>query len=671
MTDQKPIDGVQKQQPAVPSPKKEEKNVSPREKSVRRAKAMMLAGGGIVVVGYLMWCMLLISLFPARTPELVSLESPALLSLVLGGMLFVAIGAIGFMRIQQVESTPQKKLRALIFLALPVIPGLGISLLTAFIITRSPALGVGILTESPYIAPTQINFSVEEAAQTLANRGTRTVEYRWDIGADGEVEETTVQPLLTVNYQRSGVFAMRVVLVGSDGSTQVVSRRFVIEQSAFGVNPNPSVVERPIAFDVSNITENVQDITLVEWDFDNDGTIDEQTDDPQTTYTFFTIGEKTVSARITLANQTQQTLTRTITVQEPTPLPFPVELQSSPSYLVSPAPLAVLFSIETEEDVAQVEWDFGDGEQAQGREVLHEYDAKGNFLVTATVRNSSGTVARLDRLVEIVDTLQLSDLSFDSTIELRGNVIEGSVPMRLTMTPKTSTSFVTFRWEAPEASEVGSTDGTLQAVYREEGEYNVILLAQDAGNRALRRTFTVQVNPPDSVIDFKLDREGGVAPLTVRMDASISSLPEGEIITGYEWQCKANDPFIPSGAASSCTYNEPGNYRIALVINTQQGQDYTTEKFITVRPPALSACFLASRTSVTVGNAVAFDPTCAGGTWTQMVFDFGDGTQIEWARGDANPVHVYRSEGAFTVTQTLSNTQGARSARTATITVLP
>jgi len=207
-------------------------------------------------------------------------------------------------------------------------------------------------------------------------------------------------------------------------------------------------------------------------------------------------------------------------------------------------------------------------------------------------------------------------------------------------------------------------------VYRKEGTYQVTLVGQDLADHALRQDFTIIVHPPSTIIDFQLDKEGGVAPLTVRVDSSLSALPPNEIITGYQWQCDDKLGRSTSGAAYSCSYDHEGTYRITLTIQTQSGREYTKSKIIVIRPPVVAACFFASRDTVKVGKPVVFTP-CSSGDWKSMLWDFGDGTQIDWRSTDTPPEHTFDASGKFTVTQTLIDASGKQSKKTMTITVEP
>ncbi len=592
--------------------------------------------------------------------------------------MFVFTGAIGFMRIASSKTSERAKKTSLLILAAIVLPGLILSISIPFLITREPPIGLEIISpnaQQGLVAPVSITFGVEKAIKTLSDRGIRTTAYRWDVNADSKVDQETVVPRLTVNFDREGVYVISTTLVTSDGKNRRVSIRFTIGQAVFVILPNPPVVKKPVVLSIANLIADPTLLKEVQWDFNDDGKADETTTSPQVAYTFYQTGDFKVSALVLLNNATQASYSRTITVVDPTPLPFPVEMITEPKGLISPPPFGVLFRIDTKEPVALVEWDFGDGEKGDGNRVLHEFRTKGTYVVTAKVRAQSGTSATLDTLVRVVDELPLNDLVLDSSVPINGSTIESTVPLRLDITPKTGVQFVQFSWEAPEASEVGSTEGKLQAVYRQEGSYKVTMLAQDVVNRATRRTFTVVVKPQEAVVDFNIVPETGVAPLTVKLDSSDTTLPPNETPTGYLWKCEERQVPVARGGISSCTYDSEGTYEISLIVRTQSGKEFIKKKTIVVRPPIITACFIPSRSRAKVGQSIEFDPSCSAGDWTglDVLWDFGDRTQIDWKVGDEKPIHAYTEAGSMTVTLTFMDPvdSSRKFTTTRTITIEP
>lgn len=637
--------------------------------AVRLWEKRLLIGGSVAYLLYILWSITLMSILPSQSQSMAPMVLVGLLSMAIGGLAFLGAGALLILRIAQSTATNAIRQKGIIRLCIFVIPGLLLSAITGFIISREPSVGIAITqpaSSQDWVAPVSMNFSVEQAVAVLAQRGFRPITYKWDINGDRKVDQETVVPMLTATYERQGSYVLSVTMTTADGTTRTASRRFTILHAVFGVSPSVPIVEKPVVFSVSSLVKDPTTIEEVQWDFDGDGKIDETAATPQASYTYFKTGSYTVSALLSLTNKTQARYQRTITVEEPEELPFPVELKNEPSHLIGSAPFASLFSIKTSEPVADVQWDFGDGEKGTGLRVAHTYAKNGNYSVEARVRSQSGSIAILHTAVQVVDELSLPDLSFEGSPLPQGDTIQGELPLTLHLTPKTKTAFVEFNWEAPEATEVGSTDNQLQAIYRRDGTFNLTLVAQDLNNHVLRKTFKVLVKQPSALVSVTMNPETGLAPLTVNFDASETSIPNDDP-TGFIWNFGDGTPEVTQGANVSHTYTIPKTYTITLTVRTASGKSHKTTAALVVRAPVLLACMTRSRENVQAGSSVQFYSQCTTGTPENYLWDFGDGAQS----AEQNPVHLYEAPGTYTVKLTVDDGKGYQNTTSTSVTVQP
>ncbi|TSC79529.1 MAG: hypothetical protein G01um101425_460 [Candidatus Peregrinibacteria bacterium Gr01-1014_25] len=661
-----PVDGIVSSAPppAAAAPAPETKK---REAAVKRWKMLLPTIGGGATVLYLLWAFFLVAVLPDATGKLNALVPIGVMSAVIAAVLAIGVGVLGLQRIASSPLPTEKRQRSLIFLILPLLPTLVASAGMPFLILREPVLSMEIIRPTladDFVAPVNVTYSVRSATETLTAQGLRVVNYLWDLNGDGKADEETVVPELTVTYDREDAYAAAVRIVLADGSFRRASRRIVIRRSVFTLQPRTPLIERPVFFDVSNVVTDQQSLKEVQWDFTGDGQVDETTKEPRATFTYFKLGPVTVSATVLLANNTQTTYQRTIEVVVPPPLAFSSALLTEPRLLISPPPFGVRFRIATEEPLAQVAWTFGDGAQGEGQQIAHTYDGKGVFPVLARVRSKTGSLVELSTLVRVSESLSLPDLRFDGTPEVSGDTIKGEVPLTLSLRPRTAVPFVTFSWEAPEATEVGSTEDTLQAIYRRDGTYSLHLVAQDAEDHVYRKVYTIEVQPRSRDVLFVMRPESGVAPLRVQFDASESFIP-GQEITGYEWSFGDRTPSRTGSARAEHMYQQPGTYVVDLIVRTVKGEEYRTSKTIVVRPPILTPCISASRTTLKAGGGVQLSSDCSTGTWDSLVWDFGDGSQTD----EKNPIHIFERPGEYTVTLTLREAQAREAATTTTITV--
>lgn len=662
-----PLDGVTPPAPApepVPEPAVEPETAPKPQPpvrpvvapEVRRLKQVVLLFGILGVIAYLFWGILLLALLPDPNGGLQSLVVAGVASLAAGVLGFGAALLIGFLRIRaNVTATVRARKLALFKLIGVTVPMALFGIVAAFMISMEPTLTVDVVSPTKaqdFVAPLPVTFSVERAVTALQAYGFEPLQYTWDIRGDGKSLEKTVVPRLTTSYDKEGVYSVSVTIQGTDGAIRRASKRLVIQRSVFAVTPNPVVINRPVSLSLSNLLPDPRQLTQAEWDTDGDGQVDIVSKDPQVSETYYQLGPVTVTVVVKLANKTQARYERTFDVVEPQPLPFPVTMNAEPKRLIGTPPFGVLFTIDTDEPVTNIQWNFGDNSRGEGDRVAHTFTSKGSFPVVARVRSASGSLAELTTVVRVVDPLQLPDLTFEGT-KIAGGRITGELPLKINVTPKTKEPFVTFSWEVPDEVEVASTENTLNAIYREAGTYSITLIGENAENKVLRMPITVEVLPPSSLLGFTMEPESGVAPLTIRLDATQTVIPD-KTITGFEWEFGDKSEPEFGSARVEHEFEKAGTYTVQLTVRTTDGKEYVTDKTIVVLPPVLKACILPSRTSGRAPLGIKFGAGCSVGEPQSMLWDFGDGSQTD----ETDPVHVFEEPGEYTVTLTFTDAEG-------------
>ncbi|MFA5273050.1 MAG: PKD domain-containing protein [Candidatus Peribacter sp.] len=397
--------------------------------------------------------------------------------------------------------------------------------------------------------------------------------------------------------------------------------------------------------------------------------IDLTTKEVDVVHTFFAEGPTDVSVKVTLNTKAQQTYKRTIDVLRSLPLPFPVEFSAEPEHLIGPAPFGAVFRVQTDEPVRVILWTFGDGAEARGDRVGHTFAQRGVFPVTAEVRSEAGPVAKITKVVRVTDDLFLSDLTFSGSPDVRNNKVSGEVPVIVDLKPRTTMPLVEFFWEAPEATSVGSTKDSIQAVYRREGVYTLWLIGQDPDGRVLRKPITVEVLPPASTVVIRMDPDGGTAPLPVRFDAS-ETVIQNEQISGFEWTFsdESQGAAHQQGAQVLHTFQKPGTYEISAKVFTTGGKEFSATKTIVVRAPVIDSCISASRMEGKVPLGIQFFSDCSTlGQRTTYAWDFGDG----FSSDQKNPIHDFQLAGTYTVILTLRDGDSVSESDPLIITVQP
>lgn len=649
---EKPLDGISAPQA---TPRQDSSSLTQSSPSVQRMKLFLIGACALFYLLYGGWSVLLLAALPSPDPAFQRLPFIGLVIAVSVGCICLGIGVFMLRRIAISRADAGIRLQAFVKTVVVLLPAIGLSLIVPLVTMRTLPIELKITSPSSgkdLVAPVSMTFSVEHALPGLASQGFVPVEYRWDVNSDKKTDQETAVPELTATFERDGSYTVAVVMMGSDGIQKSAAKRFAINQSVFKVTPSEPIVDQAVVFSLAHLYPKEGVVKEVRWDFNDDDVVDATTASLETAHTYFQVGTVTVKADVSLQNNTQTSFTRSVNIIEPPPLPFPVTLTTEPKTLIGSPPFPVLFAITTESPPAKVEWNFGDGAVDEGQKVAHTFDKKGLFPVNVKVHSHSGVIANLQSTVRMVDVLRLPDLTFEGTPTVSGNRIEGEVPVSLNLTPRTATPFVQFAWEAPEATEVGTTETSLQAIYRREGTYTVTLIAQDLEDHVLRLPITVVVKPAREALVISMSPETGVAPLDVAFDASESYIP-GETITGFVWNFGDSTPEQFGGASANHRYEKEGTYTIGLTVRTTSGKNFTARSTLVVREPLLRACITPSRIRGSIPMGVDFSSDCTVGAPSSYLWDFGDGAQSD----QKNVIHVFEKAGTYPVKLTV--TQGS------------
>ncbi|MCP4544403.1 MAG: PKD domain-containing protein [Chloroflexi bacterium] len=148
----------------------------------------------------------------------------------------------------------------------------------------------------------------------------------------------------------------------------------------------------------------------------------------------------------------------------------------------------------------------------------------------------------------------------------------------------------------------------------------------------------------------------GVAPLTV----FFTNISTGPYTTSL-WNFGNQTPGTLASPTYSHTYTAPGSYTVTLTVSGTHGADtMIRSNYITVLP--VLADFDAAPTTGVAPLTVVFSNT-SGGVYAASLWAFGDGSTLLTTGGVTStlnsPTHTYTTPGSYTVTLTVSGTEGS------------
>ncbi len=223
----------------------------------------------------------------------------------------------------------------------------------------------------------------------FTDRSTGTITKReWDFNNDGTIDSTARNPIYF--YRGPGVYSVRLVVTGPEGTDQEVKERYITVNGASGeitadFSATPLEGNAPLL--VRFTDRSTGTITKREWDFNNDGTIDSTARSP--IYFYRAPGVYSVRLVVTGPDGSNEMVKEdyiTVTVPVETLI---ARFTQEPRF--GPAPLQVTFTDKSAGTPTAYLWSFGDGSTSTEVSPSHTYTTQGLFRVSLTVSNNQGS----------------------------------------------------------------------------------------------------------------------------------------------------------------------------------------------------------------------------------------------------------------------------------------
>lgn len=227
-----------------------------------------------------------------------------------------------------------------------------------------------------------------------------------------------------------------------------------------------------------------------------------------------------------------------------------------------------------------------------------------------------------------------------------------------------------YEWDFGDGSptESGAAASTTSHDYTAAGTYTAKLTVKDNKGKKGTAVETIVVGDLNAapVASFTATPTSGTAPLTVAVDASASTDPDGTIVD-FDWNF--GDGTTDSGATASHVYATAGSFVITLTVTDDGGAQNGATQTITVGAnQAPTAVASGSNTTGKAPLTVSFtgsDSVDADGTIVSHSWSFGDGG----SSSDADTTHTYTAPGTYTATLTVTDNGGATDTATVSVQV--
>lgn len=461
--------------------------------------------------------------------------------------------------------------------------------------------------------------------------------WTWDFG-DGNTSNLQ-SPSHT--YATAGTYTVTLTASTGANCSNMVSNTVT-------VNPLPTAdfsftddcMDNGIGFtDMSSVTNST--ITGWDWDF-GDGSVHDNNQSPYHTYT--SSGQFNVTLEVTSAEGCIASVTMQPTVY---PEPEP-DFTAVDACLGTPVDFQDNSNVSTG-NIAQWDWDLGDGNTANTQNTSNDYVAAGTYNVMLSVVTDNGCTGDITLPVEVFD-LPVADFTATEVCESNPTVF----------TDNSTLPVGNNQWDWDYGD--GTTHGTAQSpshTYTSAGSYNAALTVTTADGCTDDETYSVNVFP-----GVTADFGNGDECLSEDVSFTDLSTVNSGNITGWDWDF--GDGNSSTQQHPNHGYQSAGTYTVSLTATSNNGCTGTYTADATVYPmPA------ADFTATFVCEGLMTDFTDASdissGTIDSYTWDYSDGN------GDnvASPSYTFAAAGNYNVELLVASDQGCLDSITKVVEVYP
>jgi len=500
------------------------------------------------------------------------------------------------------------------------------------------------------------NFISDTACLSFANQFTdqSTIgnvalsNWNWDFDNDGIINTTTQNP--TFIFAGAGTFPVNLSVVDTFGCVHDTTIDVVVSDnpSANFTFPNVCFGTTTSFTDLSNA--NGGTLTNWNWDFTNNGSVDNITQTPTNGYP--AVGSYTVELMVETALGCMDSITKTVTIN-----PIPVANFLAPDVcLNTTTPFTDLSTVATG-TIQSYFWDFADG---SGTDTLpspnYLYGTANTYNVSLTVTSDSNCINTIVIPVTVfnnpiaafttTDVCQNVTANFDSSPS-NGN--GGTIDQ--------------YDWDIDFDGTTHTTNYTSPNAtndYAIANTYTVELIVTTTDGCSDTITNPITIFPmPNATYSFT-DTCFGIAN-SFTDNSTVSS----GTITNWDWDFGNTNTSTTQNPTQ--LYATDGQYLVTLMVTTDNLCKDTITQTVNVWPlPVVDF----TPTEVCLNTATQFTDLSivSLGYNAAWAWDFDDGTPLNFSQ---NPIHTYATDGTFQAELFVTTNHACKDSLTKTVTVHP
>ena len=309
----------------------------------------------------------------------------------------------------------------------------------------------------------------------------------------------------------------------------------------------------------------------------------------------------------------------------------------------------------------------------------YTYTDAGTYTITATVTNTNG---RSDQASATVTVEPKSATLPRAALEVRPP--GGPAPLRVVAdatgsSPGAGAQIRRFGFNFGDGRPTKVQRNPVAShVYKKAGSYRLTVRVRDTDGDADESSRVVNVTVPHQLLQavLRVEPVKGVAPLGVEVDASASSPQTGASVRDYTFDYGDGTVTKPQpDPRGQHTYQEAGTYPVTVTVTDSLGGSGTARKTVKVAEPRPTEARLVVRPEKGIAplgvkaDASKSSPA-AGASILTYQFNFDDGGPDAPQQGP-EAEHTYKSPGEYTVTVTVTDSNGKTAEDTQAVRVSP
>lgn len=488
----------------------------------------------------------------------------------------------------------------------------------------------------------------------FSSDATNVVSWQWNFG-DGN-SSTQANP--SHNYQLAGNYNVTLNIQDDNGCTASATQQVKVNESptALFTNTTPGCGLQTISFTDLSVSPNGAIVDWL-WDF-GDGN---NSTDQNPTNEYLTAGTFIVSLSVTDATGCTDTYQKTITIKTAPIANFAFEA----ACVGQPVIFTDLSSVNNGSNIIGWQWNFGDpasgtANNSTVQNPTHIFVGNmpaGGFTVSLTVTNVDGCADTFEAQLELNEG-QTITITTDNDIHCFGEIVQFS---------SNATNVESWLWNFGDGNT--STQANPTHIYQFAGNYNVTLNIRDANGCTASDAHQIKVNELPTA-NFSNSTPGCPDETIHFTDLSIS--PNGGIVN-WHWEFGDGNTLsidAPNDPNVEHIYVNSGTYNVTLSVTDVTGcEDSFTRQIVIEDAPLANFNF----TQTCFGEPVLFTDLSSpngGSDLFSWAWDFGDPLSgVNNSSTLQNPSHLFSNPGVYTVSLTVTNTQGCSDTFEAEVTV--